>query len=1094
MKSLFSCLFLGAVSLLGGCGPASRGTLDEALTGFLAPQDTARTKVWWFHGETETTREGITADLEAYKRAGVGGVVYYDQVHGPGTGACEAFSDEWWEMLRWAAAEARRVGLGFEAHVSNGFVAGGPWITPELSMQRLVAVDTLVEGDTRFEGSLPLPQGAGYRDVAVLAVPVSERGMVSSDRLRPQVTGDLPGADAARVLEAGLVRIAARPRGERVKITLDFGRPVTVRGITYRVGSRGKATTSATNVPGPPSETFVGTGYRRLPDIGVLEVSSDGVHYAPVRNLEPIYTDHSSWRRKTLSFPAAEGRWFRLNLGDWYEEEEANPDLRLGEVTLWEQAMVDCWEEKAALISEYVEGDRTPRYAPHEAVPAAAVTDLTDRMDAQGVLRWDVPAGRWVVMRFGHLSTGGRTKHGRRNLMGLECDKMSAEAARVQWDNYFCAIADTLARHGLPLAGMAMDSHEAGSQNWTPGFEREFRRLRGYDPLPWLPVMNGWVVGSAELSDRFLYDVRRTVADLIAEKYYGTFDSLCRSRGMTFTAQATGNALCIVADPIQAKGRVAKPQGEFWAIHPDGNYDIKESSSAAHLYGKPVASAEAYTDARFSQSLAYLKSLGDYAYCFGINEFVVCASAAQPGTDGRIPGNTGGGRHYCLNRNNPLWEQSAPFWDWQARCSWLMRQGMPVVDLCVYLGENAPVKILTYRLPEIPAGVDFDAFTSDALFSRMSARKGRVALPDGMSYSMIALPRNGEVTLDALRRLAALVREGVPLWGARPRRSGAMRDAGREAEYAALVAEMWGPEPTEQGVRCYGRGLVCWGISLGEAMAAAGLEPDVRLAGGDTRTEKLYFAHRRLRDGDLWYFDNHKDAPLCDTFSLRTGRRSAELWNTVTGERYALPVEGVRDGRLLLRLEMAPRESFVVVTRDRVSDPLPQAVWSASERSVPVEGPWRVEFSREAGGPGEVLFAELEDWTRHDDPSVRYYSGTAVYRKTLRVEAPQPGERTSLRFGGVGASARLTINGRPGPTVWCSPWQADVTDWLVPGENELEIRVVNPLMNRMILDARLPESERVTFAVPQVAAPGEPLVPSGLWGGVELVYRMGRRP
>lgn len=219
---------------------------------------------------------------------------------------------------------------------------------------------------------------------------------------------------------------------------------------------------------------------------------------------------------------------------------------------------------------------------------------------------------------------------------------MSAAAAELQWNHYFGAIADTLARHEIVLQGMAMDSHEAGSQNWTPGFEQEFSRRRGYDMTKYLPVMAGYVVGSTQESDGFLYDVRRTIADLIADNYYATFDRLCRERGLDFTAQATGNALCIVADPIQAKGRVSKPQGEFWAIHPDGNYDIKESSSAAHLYGKSIASGEAFTDAQFSHSLAYIKSLADYAYCFGINEFVVCASAYQPWTD-RIPGSTGGG-------------------------------------------------------------------------------------------------------------------------------------------------------------------------------------------------------------------------------------------------------------------------------------------------------------------------------------------------------------------------------------------------------------------------------------------------------------------
>jgi len=181
-------------------------------------------------------------------------------------------------------------------------------------------------------------------------------------------------------------------------------------------------------------------------------------------------------------------------------------------------------------------------------------------------------------MRFVHLPIGTRTKHGRANLMGLECDKLSPVAARVQWTHYADVIADSIAAHGGVLHGVAMDSNEAGSQNWTPGFERSFSRLRGYDLLKWLPVMTGYVVGSAEQSDAVLYDVRRTIADLVADNHYAVFDSLCRSRGLTFTAQATGNALCMVADQLQAKGRVTKPRTRSFSQLPSTESMLLASS------------------------------------------------------------------------------------------------------------------------------------------------------------------------------------------------------------------------------------------------------------------------------------------------------------------------------------------------------------------------------------------------------------------------------------------------------------------------------------------------------------------------------------
>lgn len=1088
------CIIWGLVFLLGCTGSSDRkqSSLADALYGFEHVQDSTRTKVWWFHGETETTREGITADLEAFRRAGVGGVVYYDQVHLKAPKGVDAFSEEWWSMLYFSAEEAKRLGLSFEAHVSNGFVAGGPWITKDLGMQMLACADTLIHGGGVFNGVLPLPQNkyGYYRDVAVLAYPVVRNRWRSSSVNKPAVTSNVTGLAAADVFseDAPLVWIPVQKSGEQVFLKLDFGEDFTARSISYQVRPRGKATTSATNVPAPPGDTFVGTGYRVLPDLGELEVSQDGVHYTKVCALKPIYRAHSQWQQKTVSFPAATGRYFRLNLHDWNPEGVKPQNMQLGKVVLSSQAKVDEWEEKAGLFSEYMERDHTPVYDKEEVMDPAKMVDLSHLLQEDGSISWEAPEGDWVVMRFVHVPTGGKTKHGRPNLMGLECDKMSSLAAEVQWNHYFKVILDSLRGKELPLDGMAMDSHEAGSQNWTPGFDGEFLKRRGYDLRPYLPAMMGYVVGSSEVAKGVLYDVRRTIADLIADHYYGTLDSLCRNAGVHFTAQATGNALCIVADPIQAKGKVDISQGEFWAIHPDGNYDIKESSSAAHLYGKRIASAEAFTDAKFGHSLAYLKSLADYAYCYGINEFVVCASAYQPWLD-KVPGNTGGGRHYCLNRNNTFWEYSCPFWEYQSRCAYMMRQGMAVIDLCVYLGENAPVKILTHRLPEIPEGFDFDAFTSDALFSRMSVRDGQIVLPDGMSYRMMVLPGNGELTLEALRKIAGMVEQGMCVYGGRPAGSASMVDVARQEEYTALVEKLWGKEKSLSGSHSYGKGHVYWGMPLAEAIGGMGLEPDIKKASGDMKEAKLWFAHRKLSDGELYFMHNHREATVDDVFTFRAAGKVAELWCPLTGQRYRLPMLQAVDSRLSVRLKMAPWESFFLVISDSGSGDLPVWSWDKQEDIVTVEGNWNVFFDPAKGGLGEVKFTELKDWTKHSNEAIKYYSGTAVYRKTLQWDTKGGSERLFLRFSGLGSAARVVVNGREQGIVWCSPWEIDVTDAVREGDNELEIYVVNSLMNRMIGDARLPENERFTYAFPEIASAKDTLVESGIIGRVDLVFR-----
>ncbi|MFD2164023.1 glycosyl hydrolase [Paradesertivirga mongoliensis] len=1055
--------------------------LSSVLHGFKHPQDSARTKVWWFHGETETTREGITADLEAFKKAGVGGVVYYDQSHGKAENALDGFSPEWWKMLRFSAEETKRLGLTFEIHLSNGYVSGGPWITNETSMKRLVATETYVKGGKTFSGQLTKPINGYnfYKDVAVLAFPAQVGAGVTSSSQRVMISSNVKELDVHKMFninEKTLTKISKQ--NSSVFINLEFPEQFEARSISYEVQPKGKATTSATNVPGPPSEVFVGTGYRVLPDLGQLEASNDGIHYNKVCDLKPIYRAHERWRQKTISFKPIKAKYFRLNLHNWWENSEANQTLMIGAVNLQSSAKLDQWEEKAGLFTEYIEADKTPAFAKAEAIDSKKVLNISDKMDAEGRLNWNVPPGNWVVMRFAYVPTGVMTKHGRKNLIGFESDKLSVKAAEIHWKNYVGRIADSLrASNSGILSGVAMDSHEAGSQNWTDNFIDEFKSRRGYDPTPYLPAMLGYVVDGVKESDGFLFDVRRNIADMIADNYYGTFERLSQTQGLTFTAQAIGNALCIVGDPILAKSKVSKPQGEFWAIHPEGNYDIKESSSAAHLYGKKIASAEAYTDAKYSASLAELKSLADYAYAFGINEFVVCASAYQPWLD-KLPGSTGGGRHYAINRNNTWWKYSRPFWDYQARNAFIMRAGKSSSDLCVYLGENAPVKILTYRLPDIPGGFDFDAFTTDALLTRMNGNKGKITLPDGINYKMMVLPRNGDITLDALRKIASIIEQGGNVYGPKPHTSGTARDIGKEQEYKTIADKLWGETPEKSGSKDVGQGSVYWGMSLNEALETAGIKPDVEMQVGDTKSSKIYFAHKKLADADIYFLNNHKDVAERNLFTFNSPGKQVQLWNAVSGERFSIPITKSDAQSVSIQLNMAARESYFIVVTDK-QDKLPVlASENKASKSEVINGEWKVRFDEKAGGPEEVTFKKLEDWTKNTDPRIKYYSGTAIYDKTIWINHPD--DEIKIDLSNPGSVAQVFVNGKDAGIVWCSPWQLDITPYIRKGANTLEIRVANSLMNRMIYDAQLPEEKRITYAYPMIASPSEPLQASGL--------------
>lgn len=662
---------------------------DGFYYGFVLPQDSTRARVWWFHGQTVTTREGVTADLEALKKAGVGGVEYYDQVQGtPSTDAYQLFSAEWWKMLIFSAQEAKRLHLSFEINMTNGYAAGGKWITPECSMQRLNNSEVIVDGGKNVSINLPLDRRGKcwHSDVAVLALPCPDE-------------------------------------------------PQMARSITYSAQPGSVSPTESMIIPGPPSDHFYGEGYKELPPIGYLEASDDSIHFHRVCSLPAIYKGMLTWKTRTVAFPTVKARYFRCNIKDW---------------SVSSSAMINNWELKSGLQTDFIFQDTITRYTSKEVIRHNQILDITSLMDQNGNLHWHAPKGTWKIIRFYSVSTGGLTKHGLKEGLGLESDKLSKRGALLHWKSYVQPVVDSIRNHSADICGIELDSHEAGSQNWTIGFENEFFQYCGYNLMKYLPVMAGYVVDSEQKSDSVLTDVRRTISYLVGARYLNTFERLCQENNLTFTAQAIGGADCIPVDLIAAKQYADRPQSEFWSHQKQGNYDVKECSSAAHVYDKTLASAESFTDVHYEHTFSYLKGLADYAFERGINDIMACASAYQARLDS-IPGNTSGGRQYALNRNNTYWKMSEPFWDYLARCCYMLRQGKSVNDLAVYIGGDAPARILSNALPIIPSGFDFDAISEDALLHRP------------FPYRALLLQKNALISAQAQTRIDDLRKQEVAI-------------------------------------------------------------------------------------------------------------------------------------------------------------------------------------------------------------------------------------------------------------------------------------------------------------------------------------------
>ena len=817
---------------------------DSLWRKFVEPGDAARTKVWWFHGETETTREGIDADLEAFRAAGVGGVVFYDQVHGKCEGALPAMSPEWWQMLKHAARKARSLGLTFEVAASNGYVTGGPWISQRLGMRKLAVADTVITVRKRREVAFRLGRQDGdFASIATVMFPDAEQMQ------------DIP-------MGRGRVTLMA---GDTAVICCDAGRTVSVAAISYEVNPRGKGSTGSMNIPGDPQERYFGAGYVDLPPIGDLEYSTDGRQWKRAAQLPAVESviGHKT-KERTVSFPAVRGRYFRVRLHDWMDAEGRFAKLIIDNVRLSRRDRVDNWQVKTGLRTEvtypHAEGGN------EGALRQDDIRDISQSVSADGTVRITLEPGTWHIMRFGHIPTGARTKHGRNNLLGLEAGVMSAEAAQVHYANYFKPICDTLAAIGCKPAGMCMDSHEAGIQNWTEGFEHRFRSLRGYAIMPWLPAMAGYIVGDRTGTEQVLLDFRKTIAETIASEYYGTLARLCREDGVDFTSQAMLN---IDNDNILSRSAATKPQGEFWAYQKNGNYDCLDAASTAHLYGRSIASAEAFTDTPYSATWDELLRIANLAYCRGINEFVVCASSYQPWLDRKFD-DSSSAHPYIFHRHNPGWPSSAAFWNYQARCTQLLREGRPVVDLCVYVGEDVPAKTFAYKLPVIPEGYNFDVCTRDALLHRFSADGGELSVVGGMRYKALVVQDRTYISAEARHCIEALERDGVPvIWCNR-------------------------------------------GETVAEGLRRAGIRPDISLRSAARPDDRVSFFHRRTDRSDIYFVYNHSpyayDAPV----HLRTIYNNVELWNPQTAER--VPASRLADGAV--QLSLAPYQSMFIVVDD----------------------------------------------------------------------------------------------------------------------------------------------------------------------------------
>ncbi|MCL5283264.1 MAG: hypothetical protein M1330_00920 [Armatimonadetes bacterium] len=1090
---------------------------------FLTPPTEARPWVYWFWLYGNITREGITADLEAMQRAGIGGVLIMEVDQGTPPGPVKFASPEWQDLFRFVCSEASRLGLQVNMNNDAGWCgSGGPWVTPELAMQKVVWTQAQVEGGTSLK--LPLPQPTAtdsfYRDIAVLAFPT-------------------PLDDLA--------------------------------GHPYRI---------------PNIEAFA----------------------------EFTVQDN-------LPAPA-----------EW------------------------------SSISN------------NQCVNRQRIIDISSNMGAEGRLNWDAPAGKWTIVRFGYTNTGVDNHPAPPSGLGLETDKLSSRATEF----HFNAFIGKLIQDVGELAGNAfisthIDSWETGSQNWTADFQSDFKRLRGYDPLPYLPVIAGFVVDTLEKSQRFLWDFRKTISNLLVENYAGYMRDLAEKHGMRLSIEGYSG---VPVNELIYGGQAVEPMGELWSWSRFGAGEtVMEMTSAGHVYGRPIIGMETFTadaNEKWQGHPAVVKDIGDWAFCQGINRFVVHRYAMQPWVNPHYaPGMSMGpwGLHY--ERTETWWEKSKPWHDYIARCQHLLRQGWFVADICYLQPEGAPRNFdpPSNSMPPLSrSGYNFDGCPVDAVITRMSVKNGRLTMPDGMSYRVLALPSAQTMTPELLEKIKELVEAGATVVGEKPLKSPSLVNYPQCDDVVQKLAdELWGS------------GKIAADKTPDQYLTEKGVPPDF------TSDKNLNFTHRKTKDADIYFVVNPNEWAVESICTFRVKNRQPEIWDPLTGKiqpalawtevkegtrlhldlewkgsrfivfrrkpranggivwasrnkkilwdleksnkqvaitiehaTYGVPgdpkrtrdvttivAKWVRDGRLefpvtkiaetgdpaygmvktlqvsylwngnpveakyqdgetftfygplpvvvksalygvlgdpqrtrdvtsiVSRLARNGQQSFPVVELVTfIGDPAPNIVktlrveylwdgkpvtgkafdgevfqfhapemimeavplkttafpkpaleifergrylvrwesgaehrYDGAELPEPYEitGSWHLAFPPGWGAPNHITLDHLISWSDHPDPGVRYFSGIATYRKsfTAPIEYFKPNHRIYLDLGRVEVMAEVKLNGKNLGIHWKPPFRLDVTHVLKPGENSLEIALTNLWINRMIGDEQLPEdSER----------------------------------
>lgn len=1071
-KRLLTRAFLaGASALLMGCAAA-----DKREAGFVTPPSSVQTGTYWYWIEGNISKEGVEKDLEAMKAAGINRA-FVANIGGAGTGdpnsqyKVEFMSDEWWNITRAALKKATELGIDIGMFNSPGWSqSGGPWIKAGQTMRYLNSSRTLVKGPGRVTVKLPQPADE-FQDVKVVAFP------------NPTPAGT--------VLTTANASITAAPSMGDLTALTDGNNSTDVRFATngeYIIDINPCNEFTARSIVVRPAPAPINT------DVELQAMDADG-RYQTVSRFNINRT--RDWKKVGFDPYADVAMSFDPVTSDSYRVvfRSVGAGAGIAELTLSSVPRVERYKEKslAKLFQhevpawdEYLWREQPQADEHSMAVQPGQVIDLSDKMTADGTLTWDVPEGEWTVLRTGMTPTGVVNEPACPDATGYEVDKLSRKHAEEHFDAYIGEILRRIpADERKSFKLLVQDSYEVGGQNFTDDMIPVFRERYGYDPVPYLPVLSGVVVGSQHDSDAFLWDLRRLVADKISYDYVGGSREVAHKHGLTTWLENYGH-WGFPGEFLQYGGQADEVGGEFWADPPLGDIENRLATSCAHIYGKKLTSSETSTSAgpSFVRTPSSLKQRMDRFFTYGVNNTVLHLYISQPSED-RLPGsNAWFGTEF--NRNNTWFKHMDLYTQYIKRCNYMMRQGWYQADVAYFIGEDAP-RMVGIMEPWIPAGYQYEHMNAEVIMRDMTVKDGMLTLPHGVQFKVLVLPRRLKTMRpELLEKIERLILDGAIVMGPAPERSPSLQNQPEaDRRVKEMAARIWGDvDGVNVKQRRYGKGMICDGLDFETLFAQLGYVPDCKVPDG----MNVYQGHQKDGDTDIYILSNQDNRALTMDVAFRVTGKQPELWEPVTGVIRKLPAFRQEEKTTVVPMKLDKNECVFVVFREKgePSATTLEANYPAPLRTQEATGEWDVVFESAFKTPSPVRMATLDNLSDNANDSIRYFSGTATYTTSVNLDRAGRGEHMFMAFDNVGTMAKVYINGKYAGGVWTAPYRLDVTDFVKNGRNDVKVEVVNTWVNRIVGDMNLPESERETYLFVNHLNAKTPLPPSGIIGKVKF--------